>query len=86
MENDALDKLTAILEGQQQQIDDIHRLLVTLADAVVAQRDTTLPAALDRHTVVLTSMIERGEQLQREAIKRAQDRTAEVQRIMRGGG
>lgn len=85
IQKDDVDRIAAILEGQQQQIDDVHRLLVTLADAVVAQRDTSLPAALDRHTLALTSMIERGEQMQREALRRAREREAEVQKIRSGG-
>lgn len=84
MTDDVAATLASIVQAQQQQIDDTQRLLVTLADAVL-DWGGKLPDALNQHAAALNDMIERGEQLQRAALARAESRRKEVEAAMGRG-
>jgi molybdopterin biosynthesis enzyme MoaB len=83
--DDVAAKLASIVEAQQQQIDDVHRLLVNLSDAVLAQGGTGLSASLDRHSTALETMMDRNEAALKAMRERA-EQAAALRKHMETGG
>lgn len=82
--DEILERLTGLVENQQRQIDDVHRLLVTLTDAVVSQRDSNLASALDRVAGQFAEMNARGEKFQTGMLKRLAEQREVAERVKQG--